>query len=96
MCLALQMIFQLQDILVIGQTMTVCYAENYKKHRKENVKLNKNKYHIRCTSIQLFGKIISRQGMRSHLRKLKVITDMLPPKLKKELQTFSDILKYLS
>ena len=65
------------------------------KCRKENLKLNKDKCPVWFTSVPFFGEIISRQGMRPDMRKLKALTDLPPPKSKKELQVFLGILNYL-
>ena len=64
-------------------------------HRKENLKPNKETGYIRCTSIPLFGEVIYRQGVRPDPRKLKVLKDMPPSELKKELQVFLGIMNYL-
>ena len=55
--------------------------------RKENLKLNKDKCHFRCTSVPFFGENISRQGMIPDLRKLKALRDMPPLKSRKELES---------
>ena len=60
-----------------------------------NLKLNKDKCHFRCTSIPFFGKVISREGIQPDPQKIKVLTDMLAPKNKKELQAFLGIINYL-
>ena len=53
--------------------------------RKENSKMNKDKCHFRCTSVSFYGEIVSRQGIKLDPKKLKVLTDMPPPRSKKEL-----------
>ena len=42
-----------------------------------------------------FQEVISRHGVQPNPQKLKVLTDMLPPKTKKELQVFLSIIIYL-
>ena len=32
--------------------------------RKENLKLNEDKHHFRCTLVPYFGEIVSRQGLK--------------------------------
>ena len=59
------------------------------------LKLNKDKCHFRFTSVPFFGEVISRQGVKPDQWKLKVLTHMLPPKTKKELQAFLSIINYL-
>ena len=46
---------------------------------KENIKLNKGKYHFRCTLVSFCWDIISRQGIRPDLRKPKALADMPTP-----------------
>ena len=61
---------------------------------KENLKLNKNKCHFKCTTVPVFGEIISRYGFCLDPCKLNVLTDMLPPNSKEELQSFLGIMNY--
>ena len=70
------------DTLVVGHDSsgqdsdkTLCRAPQICK--KEILKLNKYKCHFCCTSVPFFGVIISSQGMRLDLRKLKVLTVLL-------------------
>ena len=88
------------DILVKG------YDENGTDHdeaihkvlrqcKEVNLKLNKDKCYFRCTSILFFGKVVSREGVQPDPQKIKVLTDMLVPKNKKELQAFLGIINYL-
>ena len=64
--------------------------------RQENLKLDKGKCLFRCTIIPFFGEVIYRQGVSPDPRKVQALTDMLPPKTKKELQSCLGILNYLS
>ena len=58
-------------------------------YRKENLKLNNNKYHFRCTRHSIFR--------QNHFRVWhKALMDMSQFKSKKELQTFLGIINYLS
>ena len=61
-----------------------------------NLKLNKEKCHFRCTSIPLFGEVVSRQGIQPDPQKVRALTEMLVPKNKKELQAFLGIINYLN
>ena len=65
-------------------------------YRQANLKLNKDKYLLRCTSIPFFSDVISWQSISSDPRKKKALTDMPPPTSKRELQSFLGILDYLS
>ena len=44
--------------------------------QKGEPKLNKDKYHFRCTLVPFFGKTISRQDMRPDLRMLDALIDI--------------------
>ena len=61
-----------------------------------NLKLNKEKFHFRCTSIPFFGDIVSRQGVQPDPQKVRALTEMLVPKNKKELQAFLGVINYLN
>ena len=52
--------------------------------RKKNPERNEDKFQFWCTSVPFLGEIISRQGVRIDLRKLKALTDMPILKIKKE------------
>ena len=60
-----------------------------------NLKLNKDKCHFRCTSIPIFGEVISRHGVRSDPQELKELMEMPHCKTKKELQAILGINNYL-
>ena len=88
------------DILVVG------HDSDDKDHGKTswwvlqicrhvNLKLSKDKCPFRCTSVLFFGDLISRLGVQPNPQKLKALNDMLPPKTKKYLQAFIDIINYL-
>ena len=57
-----------------------------------NLKLNKDKCHFRCMSIPFFGKVVSRKGIQPDPQKVRVLTEMLAPKNKWELQSFLGII----
>ena len=72
------------DILVVG-----CDS-NCKDHnntiqkvlqicRQVNLKLNKDKCHLICTSVPFFDKILSRHTVRPDPREMKVLMEMSPP-----------------
>ena len=88
------------DILVIGYDKDGTdhneAVYHVLSHCKEvNLKLNKDKCHFRCTSIPFFGKVVSRKGIQPDPQKIKVLTNMLVPKNKRELQVFLGIINYL-
>ena len=61
-----------------------------------NLKLNKEKYHFRCTSIPFFREVISRQSVQPDPQKVKALMEILATKNKKELQAFLGIINYLN
>ena len=61
--------------------------------RQVNLILQKDKCHFRCTQVSFCGKIISRNGVKPDQWKLKAMTEILPPKNKKELHAFLGITK---
>ena len=63
--------------------------------RQENVTLNKENCHLRCSSITFFGEITSKDEYNLIHEKC-MLTDMSMPKSKKELQSFLSIMQYLS
>ena len=69
-------------MLAKGQTMTGCCQEYY-KYVEENLKCNKGECHLRCTLVPFVGESFSRKGVRSDLRKLKLLSDMPPLNLRK-------------
>ena len=66
------------------------------KMRMANQKLNKEMCLFRQTCISFFGEVIFRHGVIPYLAKVKAVMDMLPPKTKRELQSFLSIVNYLS
>ena len=68
------------DILIVG------YDADGKDHdrilrqviqvgHQENLKLNKNKCHFRCTKIAFLGEMISRDGVQTDPKKLHILTE---------------------
>ena len=51
---------------------------------------------FKIASVPFFSKIISRQGVRPDLTKLKALTDMPPLKSKKEFEAFLGVLNYFA
>ena len=85
------------DILIAGfdELGKGLHATLDKELRQADFKLKKGKCLFRCTSIPFFSEIISHQGGSLDPRKVHVLTDMLPLKSKRELQSFLGILHYL-
>ena len=61
--------------------------------RQVNLKLNKDKYHVRCTQVLLFGEVISRNSVKPDPRKLKEMTEV---PLQKNKRAFLGIINYLT
>ena len=86
------------DILVLGYEVDgMDHDETLQRVllicRQFNLKLNKDKYHCRSTSVPFFGEVISWHGVKPDQQKLKVLMEMSPNKL--ELQAFLEIINYL-
>ena len=88
---------------IVGNILVVGYRADGMEHdgtvqrvlqmcTEVNVKLNKDKCHFRCTSIPIFGDIISRNGVKPGPQKLEALTEMPPLKTKMELQVFLGII----
>ena len=88
------------DILIVG------YEADGKDHdetlqrrlqicRQVKLKLNKDKFHFRSTSVPFLGEIISQYGVKPDPQKLKALMGMSPLKNNKELQAFLGIINYL-
>ena len=88
------------DILVVGYEAD---GKDYDKTlqrmpqicRQVYLKLNKDKCLVRCTSVPFFGEIILWYGVKPYPQKLKALTEMPPPRNKKEIQAFLGITDYL-
>ena len=88
------------DILVIGYDKSVADHNEavysvLRQCQDVNLKLNKEKFHFRCTSIPFFSKVVWREGVQPDPQKVKALTEMPAPKNKKELQAFLGIINYL-
>ena len=89
------------DILVIGYNKDGADHDEavykvLKWCQDENLKLNKEKCHFRCTSIPFFGEVVSRHGVQPNPQKVRALIEMPAPKNKKELQAFLGIINYLN
>ena len=51
--------------------------------RQVNLKLNKDKFYFRCTSVPFGGEVISRNYIKPEPEKLNALSEMSPPKTKK-------------
>ena len=72
------------DILVIGcdkdgEDHEEAVWGMLRQCQEVNLKLNKDKCHLRCTSIPFFGEVVSREGAQPDQQKIKALTDMLVP-----------------
>ena len=75
------------DILVVGYEADGNHDETLhtvlKTCRQVSLKLNKDKYHFRCTSVPFFGEIISRHCVKPGTMKAKSPNGDATPKDKK-------------
>ena len=60
-----------------------------------NLTFNKEKCHFRCTSILLFGEVISRKRVQLDPQNVKALMDISVSNNKAELQAFLGIIDYL-
>ena len=88
--------FYLQGISMTVETMATHYKEITNIHKGESIHWIKIHVIMGVHHIPLFGEIVSRQGRKPDLRKLKIITHIPPLKLNVELKTFLCIPNYLS
>ena len=61
-----------------------------------NLKLNREKCLFRQTCISFLHEVISRHSMNPDMANVKALADMPPPKTKRQLKSFLDIVTYLS
>ena len=76
------------DILVIGYDKDGADHDEAVNNvlrwcRDVNLKLNKEKFHFRCTSIPFFDEVVLREGVQPNPRKVKALTEMPAPKNKR-------------
>ena len=64
--------------------------------RQASLKMTKEKCLFRWTRIPFFVKVISRHEVSPDSAKVKALTDIIPPKIKRELQSLLGIVNYLS
>ena len=89
------------DVMVIGKN------DNHKDHdlafttllhtvRKCNVKLNYDKLKFKCTEVNFYGKTYTTDGCKPAQNKIQAITAMPSPCNKKEVQSFIEMINYLT
>ena len=81
---------------LMARIFKTLYARCYRDADRFNLKLNKDKCHIRCTVVPFFWEIISWYKREPDPQKIKALMEMPTPKNKKELQAFLGIINYLS
>ena len=94
-----------QDILIMGQDDTVEEANRNHDHnvlalmkcaRDKNLKFNPYKIQFKLSKITFLGQVISDQGVEPDVRKIKAISDMLPPTDKQGVMRFCGMVTYLN
>ena len=64
--------------------------------RLRNLRLNKDKCHIKKHKISYVGHVLSKDGIKPDPKKTEAITEMSAPKNKEEVQRFLGMLTYLA
>lgn len=68
----------------------------FKRAKENNVKFNKNKMRLRLTEVPYVGHIVSKDGLKIDMSKVKSIVNMKEPTNKDELRRFLGMVNYLS
>ena len=74
---------RVDDILIVGYNIVSRVLDRTMKQviqicHRENLKLNKNKCHLRYTTIPFFGEVISREGVQPDAKKLHMQRNASP------------------
>ena len=91
------MIFNLITILYELDILPVGFKEDRLLHKvlgiyiHNNLKLNAQTCHFRCSRVPIFNKKLSRLSVKSDCRMINVVTDLLSPKRLQDLQSFLGI-----
>ena len=96
---------QCPGILAIHDDMFI-YRKNDRDHdaniinlfnvaQKEGLIFNSKKCAIKQESVKFFGRVFSAEGYSPDLEKIQGISEMTPPQMKQELQSFLGAVKYL-
>ena len=86
------------DIIIWGKTReehNVRLSQVFQRIHKSGLKLNKEKCVFGTTDMTLFGHIFSDQGLKAGPKTIRVITNMLIPTNKSDLQRFLGMVTYL-
>ena len=89
----------IDDLLVWGENEEQHDARLIKvleRARTRNLKLNKDKCHIKQHEISYVGHILTKDGLKPDTRKTEAITEMPTPRNREELQRFLGMLTYLN
>ena len=64
--------------------------------RVRNIKLNKEKFHLKYSEVSFIGHVMTRNGLKTDLKKVEAITKMERPADVPAVQRFIGLVKYLS
>ena len=89
------------DIMVVGKQSNhkdhnIALTQLLKTARECNVCLNYDKLQYKQTEVDFFGKMYTINGRKPSQSKVKTIQDMPPPQSKKQVQSFTGMVNYLS
>ena len=93
-------VFSIDDILIagfdeLGRDHNATLEKVLRICRQANLNFNKDKCLFRCTNVPFFSEQILLQGVSPDPRKVQALTEMSPPKSKRELHSLLGILNYL-
>ena len=105
-CIMSEMFKDIEEVEVVVDDLLV-WGEDEEQHdnrllkvleraRAQNLKLNKDKCHIKQHKISYVGHILTKDGLKLDPKKTKAITEMPSPRNKEELQRFLGMLTYLT
>ena len=89
------------DIMAIGYQEDECdhdkaFTQLLETAKENNIKLNFDKIQYKQRQVEFFGETYTTQGHKPSESKVKAITEMPKPENLKYLQTFLDMIQYLS
>ena len=92
-------------LLIIGQGDTdekadLDHTQNLRnlldRCRVRNIKLNKEKFHLKYSGVSFIGHVMTRNGLKADLKKVEAIIKMERPADVPAVQRFIGLVKYLS
>ncbi|XP_044005925.1 uncharacterized protein K02A2.6-like [Aphidius gifuensis] len=87
------------DLIIAAKTVEEhdkAIKKVFERAKQNNVKFNKNKMRLRLTEVPYVGHIVSKDGLKIDMSKVKSIVNMDEPTNKDELRRFLGMVNYLS